>query len=209
MQIHSQNFSHNTAIPGEFAFAVADPAAHVALSTNRNPQLSWSAAPANTRSFVLCCIDDDVPTQGDDVNQEGRSVPADLPRTEFVHWLIADIPAEITSLAAGSCSDGISAGGKSQPAGPRGSVQGVNDYTGWFAGDAQMAGTYLGYDGPCPPWNDSLVHHYHFTVYALDKSSLGLPPGFDLTALRQALDGHVLAQATLTGRYSLNPEVPA
>lgn len=207
MQLSSENFSDQQAIPGEFAFGVSDPAQHVALSSNRNPQLSWSGAPDGTRSFVICCIDSDVPTRPDDVNQEGREVPADLPRTEFVHWLMADIPADITRLDAGSCSDGITPGGKTSPAGPEGSIQGVNDYTAWFAGDADMKGTYLGYDGPCPPWNDSLVHHYHFTVYAIDRPSLGLKPGFDLAALRKALMGRVLAQASLTGTYTLNPRL--
>ncbi len=209
MQIRSDNFDHGQPIPGEFAFGVPDPASHVALSSNRNPQLSWSGAPAGTRSFVICCIDTDVPTKPDDVNQEGRLVPADLPRTEFVHWLIADIPASVTEIAAGTCSDGITAGGKRSPAGPAGSVQGVNDYTGWFSGDPDMAGTYLGYDGPCPPWNDSLVHHYHFTVYAINQDSLQLPSGFNLTDLRKLLMGRVLAEATITGTYSLNPDVTA
>lgn len=209
MKIRSDSFPDQGAIPGEFAFGVIDPQSHVALSRNRNPHLAWTDVPEGTGSFVLCCIDSDVPTRGDDVNQEGRSVPADLPRTEFVHWLMADIPAAQRELAAGSCSDGISAGGKRSPAGPDGSVQGVNDYTGWFAGDADMAGTYLGYDGPCPPWNDSIVHHYHFILYALDVPSLGLSGGFDLAALRKALMGRVLAEARLTGRYSLNPDVPA
>ncbi len=205
MKLSSTAFSNNSRIPGEFAFGVMDQAKHVALSDNRNPPLKWTDVPAGTRSFALCCIDTDVPTRPDDVNQEGRSVPADLPRTEFVHWLIADIPASFRGFTAGSCSDGITAGGKRAPSGPADSVQGVNDYTSWFANDPDMTGTYLGYDGPCPPWNDSLVHHYHFTLYALDRDSLGLASGFSLNELRQALLGRVLAQASLTGTYSLNP----
>lgn len=207
MQIRSDSFEHMLAIPGEFAFGVPDTSEHVALSDNRNPHLAWSEIPEGTRSFVICCIDTDVPTKPDDVNQEGREIPDTLPRTEFVHWLIADIPAGISDLDAGSCSDGIVSGGKTKPSGPDGSIQGINDYTGWFAGDADMAGDYLGYDGPCPPWNDSLIHHYHFTVYAIDQESLELPAGFDLTALRKALDGRVLGEATLTGTYTLNPRL--
>ncbi len=49
---------------------------------------------------------------------------------------------------------------------------GINSYTGWFASDPQMEGDYFGYDGPCPPWNDSIVHHYIFTLYALDINEL-------------------------------------
>ena len=71
-----------------------DPEQRVALSTNRNPHLRWSDVPEGCRSFVILCVDPDVPTVGDDVNQEGRSVSADLPRTDFVHWLMVDVPAD-------------------------------------------------------------------------------------------------------------------
>jgi Raf kinase inhibitor-like YbhB/YbcL family protein len=207
MQLRSDNFQHGQPIPPEFAFArQAHP---VALSDNRNPHLAWKNAPAGTRSFALAVIDTDVPSKPDDVNQEGRIVPADLPRVEFVHWLMADIPAECGELADGSCSDDVTPRGKREPFGPPGSVQGVNSYTDWFAGDANMDGTYLGYDGPCPPWNDSIVHHYHFHLYALDTERLALKPGFTLAELRAAIAGHVLAEAVLTGTYSLNPNVPA
>ncbi len=203
MQLRSDNFENGRTIPAEFAFGRrADP---VALSDNRSPHLAWKDAPPATRSFVLTCIDTDVPSRGDDVNQAGRTVPADLPRVEFVHWLMANIPAECGELAAGSCSDGITARGKREPFGPPGSVQGVNDYTGWFAGDADMGGDYLGYDGPCPPWNDSLLHHYRFKVHALNVAALPLAGGFSLAELRAAMAGHVLAEAELVGTYSLNP----
>lgn len=202
MHLHSNNFQNNAPIPGELAFAVmGDP---VTLSTNRNPHLAWKDAPDGTRSFVLTCIDSDAPTRADDVNKADRQVPADLPRTEFVHWLMANIPRECGELGEGSCSEGVEAHGKRDLVGPPGSIQGVNDFTGWFAGDAEMAGDYRGYDGPCPPWNDALRHRYHFTIHALDVAALALPPGFDLATLRAAMDGHVLASAELTGIYTLN-----
>ena len=207
MHLRSDSFQHGQPIPSRFAFC--KPGSPVALSDNCSPHLAWRDAPAGTRSFVLTCIDTDVPSKLDDVNKEGRTVPADLPRGEFVHWLMANIPVECAELAEGACSDEITPRGKQQPFGPPGSVQGVNDYTGWFAGDADMGGTYLGYDGPCPPWNDTLVHHYHFHVYALDTEALPLTPGFTLAQLRAAMNGHVLAEATLTGTYSLNPAVSA
>jgi Raf kinase inhibitor-like YbhB/YbcL family protein len=207
MQLRSDNFQHGKPIPPACAFG--KPGKPVALSDNRNPHLAWKNAPTGTRSFVLTCIDPDVPSKPDDVNQEGRKVPADLPRIEFVHWLMVNIPAECGELSEGSCSDDITPRGKTEPFGPPGSVQGVNNYTDWFAGDADMGGTYLGYDGPCPPWNDTLVHHYHFRIHALDTENLPLKPGFTLAELRAAMTGHVLAEATLTGTYSLNPSVPA
>lgn len=203
MQLRSDSFASDQPIPPRFAFG--KPGAPMALSDNLSPHLAWRDAPAATRSFVLTCIDPDVPSRGDDVNQSGRSVPADLPRVEFVHWLMANIPAECGELAAGACSDEISPRGKREPFGPPGSVQGVNDYTGWFAGDPEMAGQYLGYDGPCPPWNDALLHHYHFTISALDVASLPLSEGFTLDALRAAMAGHVLATAEVVGTYTLNP----
>lgn len=203
MQLRSDSFAHGQPIPPEFAFGRrADP---FALSDNRSPHLAWKDAPPGTRSFVLTVIDPDVPSRGDDVNKAGRSVSADLRRVEFVHWLMADIPPECAELAAGACSDGVVAHGKHAPFGPSGSVQGMNDFTGFFAGDADMVGEYLGYDGPCPPWNDELVHHYHFRVAALDVPALGLARGFTLTQLREAMDGHVLAEAEWMGTYSINP----
>lgn len=207
MRVTSQSFEHGLAIPGEFAFAVPDPDTHVRLSDNRNPHLAWSDVPEGTQSFVISIIDDDVPTRPDDVNQEGREVPAELARCEFVHWLICDLDPAVRAIAAGSCAEGVQPHGKQEPTGPHGSVQGENDYTGWFAGDTDMSGSYRGYDGPCPPWNDSLVHHYHHTVYALSVPSLNLAPGFGLTELRQAMEGKVLASATLVGTYTLNPRL--
>ncbi len=206
MQLRSDDFDDQQPIPAALAFgqpgADGEPCV---LSANRNPHLAWRNAPPGTLSFAILCIDVDVPTVGDDVNQPGRSVPASLPRTEFVHWLLVDVPADTHQIAQGACSDGVVAHGKRAPQGPAGSRQGVNDYTGWFAGDAAMAGDYLGYDGPCPPWNDELVHRYRFVLCALDVAALDLPARFALADVRRAMHGHVLAEATLTGTYTLNP----
>lgn len=207
MKLTSNSFRPNGRIPGRCAFAVQSPRDHVRLADNRNPHLKWAGAPEGTRSFVLTCIDGDAPTRPDDVNQAGREVPADLPRAEFVHWLMVDIPPSVSEIAEGSCSHGVVARGKSAPAGPAGSRQGVNDYSGWFAGDAQMGGTYSGYDGPCPPWNDARAHRYVFEVIATDLERCDVGDGFNLAALRTALEGHVLARANITGRYSLNPRI--
>jgi phospholipid-binding protein, PBP family len=133
MQLRSDSFQNGQRIPATCGFGkAADP---FALSDNRSPHLAWKDAPHATRSFVLTCIDTDVPSRGDDVNQPGRTVPAELPRVEFVHWLMANIPAECAELGEGACSDEVTARGKRDPFGPPGSVQGLNDFTGWFAGD--------------------------------------------------------------------------
>jgi Raf kinase inhibitor-like YbhB/YbcL family protein len=70
-----------------------------------------------------------------------------------------------------------------------------------------MEGDYYGYDGPCPPWNDSIVHHYVFTVYALDVSELEVEGEATPENVLAALQGHVLDKAKITGLYSLNPRV--
>lgn len=207
MKLSSDSFSDGQPIPGEYAFCIADAARRVCLGANRNPQLTWTDAPAATRSFVVICHDPDVPSRGDDVNQEGRSVPATLPRVDFFHWVLVDLPASRTGIAAGEFSRDVTPRGKTGPAAPQGTRQGINDYTGWFAGDGDMAGDYYGYDGPCPPWNDELPHRYVFTVFALDLETLPLAGKFTGAEVRQAMQGHVLAQASLTGRYTLNPAV--
>lgn len=207
MKLISKTFKDGALIPGRCSFCIKAPKGHVALSQNLNPHLAWSGAPAGTRSFVLTVVDVDVPTKPDDVNQEGREVPADLPRAEFVHWLMVDIPANVTEIAEGSSSAGVVPKGKTAPKGPEGSRQGVNDYTSWFNGDANMGGTYLGYDGPCPPWNDSIGHRYTFTIHATDLDQASVKGAYTLADVRNALDGHVLASASITGRYSLNPRL--
>jgi Raf kinase inhibitor-like YbhB/YbcL family protein len=203
MRLSSQSFKHMGPIPARCAFGRPGPDSPCVLSDNLNPHLAWEGAPAGTRSFVLMCIDSDVPNKPDDVNQEGREVPADLPRVDFVHWLMVDIPADCRGLAEGQCSNGITPKGKQDPPGPPGSRQGINDYTNWFAGDPEMGGDWYGYDGPCPPWNDPLLHHYHFRLYALDLPSLGLSGRFTVDQAREAMKGHVLAEAAITGTYTL------
>ena len=205
MKLASKTFEDGGPIPPRCAFGVYDPKTHVRLSDNRNPHLAWSDLPEGTRSLVIVCHDSDVPSRGDDVNQEGRTVPADLPRVDFFHWVLVDLPPEPAEIAEGEVSDGVTARGKPGPAALRGARHGINDYTGWFRGDPDMEGTYYGYDGPCPPWNDEIVHHYHFTMYALDLEKLPVEGTFGGDEVRRAMDGHILGQARITGTYHINP----
>ena len=207
MQLTSKSFSDGAPIPGEFAFAVIDPVNHIALSTDRNPELAWSNIPEGTKSFALICHDPDVPTRVDDVNKEGREIAESFPRDQFFHWVLLDIPATVREIPAGSQSDRITPKGKPGPAAPGGLRHGLNDYTKWFAGDANMGGAYYGYDGPCPPWNDLRLHHYVFTLYALDVPRVEVHGDFTGANARLAIAGHVLAQASLTGTYTLNPRL--
>jgi Raf kinase inhibitor-like YbhB/YbcL family protein len=209
MQLTSTALRDNHPIPGEYAFAVPDPANHVAFSDNKNPPLAWQDLPPGTKSLVLICHDPDVPSKPDDVNQEERTVPNDLPRVDFFHWVLVDLAPTPAEIAAGEFSDGVTAGGKPGPEASRNTRQGINSYSDWFAGDEQMKGAYFGYDGPCPPWNDSIVHRYIFTLYALDVAPCPIEGEFTGPDVRNAIQGHVLDKASLTGLYSLNPDVKA
>ena len=207
MKLTSESFTDMGEIPGRCAFAVPDARTHVRLSDNRNPQLAWSGLPAGTRSLALVCHDYDVPSKPDDVNKDGRQIPATLPRVDFFHWLLVDLKPFEKPIAEGEFSNGVTARGKPGPQAPRGARQGLNDYTSWFASDAEMKGDYYGYDGPCPPWNDTIVHHYVFTLYALDIEKCPLPDGFRGATLLSAIKGHILDNARITGVYTLNLSV--
>jgi Raf kinase inhibitor-like YbhB/YbcL family protein len=204
MQLKSNSIQEGKPIPQTNAMGVpADGGPKP--GPNKSPHLAWSGAPASTRSFALLCVDLDAPTKADDVNKTDRSVPYDLPRAEFVHWVLADIPATVTELAEGADAQGMTARGKPAGKQPHG-TRGVNDYTSWFAGDTELRGTYAGYDGPWPPFNDERRHRYVFTLYALDQERLGLEGAFTAADVRKAIAGHVLAEAKLTGTYAINPK---
>lgn len=203
MELTSPTLTDASPMPGENAFAVPHPTSRVTFAANRNPALHWTGAPEGTRSFALLFIDRDAPSVGDDVNQEDRQVAADLPRVDFTHWVLIDLPPETRSITESAFCEGVTAGGKSgMSEGPR---EGINDYTGWFAGDPDMEGTYKGYDGPCPPWNDTIPHRYDFTLYALDVDTLDVGADFTADDVLAAMEGHVLDTASLQVTYTLNP----
>lgn len=200
MQIRSESFEYGKPIPSAFAAGTPE-----GFGPNRNPHLAWSETPEGTRSFALLCIDPDVPTVGEMVNKEGVEIPADQPRTEFFHWAAVDIPADFTEIAEGAASEGVTKGGKRTPEGLGGARQGLNDYTKWFDGDPDLGGDWLGYDGPYPPANDLRLHRYFFRVFALDVETLDIPDRFAGPDVLAAIQGHVLAEASYYGSYTLNP----
>jgi Raf kinase inhibitor-like YbhB/YbcL family protein len=207
MKLTSESFTDQGVIPERNAFGKIDGQNHVALAGNANPHLAWSDAPQATQSFAVICHDPDVPSKPDDVNQEDREIPSSLPRVDFYHWALIDIPASVTQIAEAAYSDGITPRGKAGPLALDGTRQGVNDFTTWFAADRDMNGDYFGYDGPCPPWNDSIPHRYVFTVYALDIAELPFEGRFTGGDVIKAIQGHVLAQASIMGTYTLNPRL--
>ena len=117
MRIWSDSFEHRGEIPLEFAMGQAD-----GFAGNRNPHLAWDGVPEGTKSFALLCIDPDVPTVAAMVGRADVQIPVEQPRTDFVHWAMADIAADVRSIAAGSCSDGPVVRGKQSPAGPAGAL---------------------------------------------------------------------------------------
>ncbi|CAN5304187.1 YbhB/YbcL family Raf kinase inhibitor-like protein [soil metagenome] len=215
MKLTTTSFVDRQVMPSELALGVIDLDKHVALSDNLNPDFAWSELPAGTRSLALVCVDPDAPSIGTDVNQPGRVVSASLPRADFHHWALIDLPVDSRPIERGEFSAKVTPRGKGGPAFARldGTLvrQAINDYTGWFAGDSDMGGDWYGYDGPCPPWNDALVHRYVFTLYALDIGQLPIAAAgagrFTAPDVLAAIRPHVLGQASLTGVYTLNPSL--
>ena len=207
MKLTSTSWVNGDRIPARYAAGRIAAGGGVEFSDNVNPHLAWAELPPGSRSLVLICHDFDVPSKPDDVNQPDREVPADLPRVDFHHWVMVDLPPVPSEIAEGEYSHGFTPRGKPGPQTLRGARHGVNDYTAWFAGDAQMAGQYFGYDGPFPPFNDSLVHHYVFTLYALSVPRLPVEGAFTGEQVRAALAGLMLDSATFSGTYTLNPRL--
>lgn len=204
MKLISNSWVNGDRIPPRFAAGRLASGAGVEFSDNINPHLSWSDVPSAAQSLVLVCHDFDVPSRGDDVNRTDREVPADLPRVDFFHWLLVDLPPKAGQIQEGEFSRGFTPRGKPGPQAARGTRQGLNDYTAWFASDPQMSGRYFGYDGPFPPFNDTLVHHYLFTLYAVSVAQLPVEGEFNGAQVLQALSGRVLDSATFSGTYTLN-----
>ena len=178
-------------IPAKFAYCQPDGKGRTVTGGNISPAISWSGAPAGTKSYALIVVDPDVPAKFDTANKPGHVIAVDFPRQNFYHWVLADIPANMQGLPEGKNSGGVTPGGK-----PAGSteygINGLNDYG------------FGGYDGPCPPWNDERLHHYHFIVYALDIASVGLSGPIKGQEVEAAIEGHVLAQGEVVGTYTTN-----
>ena len=183
-------------IPGIFAFCVPAAEGHTRRGPDKSPAMKWSKGPAGTASYAIVMYDTDVPTSFDTANKEGQIVPADMKRRDaYYHWILVDTPASVTELPEGAESSGPEA----KPLGPsKYGLRGSHDAAGGGRG---------GYDGPCPPWNDAIPHHYHFTVYALNVANLGLSGAFTGADTARAMEGHVLAKGEVVGLYTQNPDV--
>lgn len=205
MTLSSTSFADGQPLHPKFALGVT-PGYDAAAVFNVSPHLAWADVPPATRSFVVTCIDPDAP-ESKETDASGQ-IPEDRARTDFVHWVLYDVPADRRELGEGEDSVGQTARGKDASVRPYG-TRGQNGYTAYFEGDTDLEGAYHGYDGPYPPFNDARVHRYVFTVYALDADTLGLAPGATWEAVKAALKGHVLEQAAVHGTYTLHPDLLA
>jgi Raf kinase inhibitor-like YbhB/YbcL family protein len=157
--------SEPLAVTASFENEASIPLAHTADGDNASPPLSWSGAPDGTRSFVVIVDDPD----------------AAQPKP-FVHWIVYDLPATVTSLREGLPTEPVLPH-------PEGTMQGTNSRGA------------TGYFGPKPPVGDP-AHAYHVQVFALDVPSLDLDPGAKREAVIAAMEGHVLATGTIIGTFS-------
>ena len=148
MEIKSPAFENEGMIPSEYTCD----------GKNISPQLKWENIPDHTKSLALICDDPDAPA-GD-----------------WVHWVIFNIPPDVTEL-----EENIPLSKELK----NGAVQGLNDFR------------KNGYGGPCPP---SGTHRYYFKLFALD---IMLAPDANAkkSDLLDAMQGHILAQAQIMGKY--------
>jgi Raf kinase inhibitor-like YbhB/YbcL family protein len=205
LRVSVDTFKNGEMIPNKYAFCVPAAQGHTAPGPNFSPSISWSRGPRDTKSYAIMLYDTDSPAeQREKINKEGVTMTPAIPRRTFYHWVLVDIPARVRSLEEGADSDARVVHGK--PAKPAAvGVRGLNDYTRITADNDAMKGQYYGYDGPCPPWNDKVVHHYHFAVFALSVRSLDLPQGFDGDAALEVMKDKILAQGEVVGLYTQNP----
>lgn len=208
MTLESTSIADGQPIPEAYALHVPTPDGRSDFGGgDRSPHLRWSGEPEGTRSFAISVVDPEVPADRTRMGVEGLSLGDDESRVEFAHWLVVDIPADVHELPEAAGGEGFVAHGRPPDPPVPGAVSGQNGYGGLFEGNPDLEGTYAGWDGPYPPWNDQHVHPYVTTVHALDVTTVGLQPGFTLRDFRAAIDGHVLDEATIVPTYTLNPSL--
>jgi Raf kinase inhibitor-like YbhB/YbcL family protein len=191
-------------LANKHAFCVAAAQGHLKGGQNINPSVSWSKGPKGTQSYAIILTDTDSPKeQRDKMNKEGETLTSAVARQTYYHWVLVDIPANVTAVKEGADANARVPHGR--PADSTVGVKGLNDFTKYTASNEALKGKYFGYDGPCPPWNDENLHHYHFTVYALSVKSLGLPKEFDPPAAVEAMKGKVLAEGKFDAIFTTNP----
>jgi len=152
LTLRSTAFFHGAEIPSTYSCEGAD----------ISPPLEWTGVPESARSLVLIVDDPDAP--------DPRA-----PKMTWVHWVLYNLPTDITGLAEGVSPDKL----------PEGTEAGLNDWK------------KSAYGGPCPPIGS---HRYFYKLYALDTVLKGLHQATK-AAVEAAMKGHILAQTELVGTY--------
>jgi len=121
------------------------------------------------------------PLHWEDVPEGTKSIALicddpDAPMGTWVHWVLFNLSAETRELAENIPPDRTL---------PNGARQGTSDFG------------RIGYGGPCPP---SGTHRYFFKIYALD-AQIDLAAGAKKAQLLKAVEGHILDQGQLIGKY--------
>ena len=143
-------------------YVVSEDAGFGSAGENKSPHLKWTGAPAGTKSFAVTCYDPDAPTG-----------------SGFWHWLVVNIPPDVTELALGAGSKGGAL--------PKGALQTRTDYG------------FAGYGGPCPPEGDH-PHRYLFTVFAVNEM-LGVKADTPAAQIGFNLHFKTLAKAEIMGLF--------
>ena len=133
----------------------------VADGGNTSPQLSWSGAPEGTQSYVVTCFDPDAPTP-----------------SGFWHWVLVDLPADVTSLDTGAAANTL----------PGKAFHVRND------------GGQQGFMGAAPPKGD-MPHRYFYVVHAVSEPSLGVDDSASPAVVSFNLAFKTLARAVMHGTY--------
>jgi Raf kinase inhibitor-like YbhB/YbcL family protein len=150
IKLYSSAFKDGDFIPSKFSCE----------GTNVSPQLSWNDAPKDVKSFAIV-VDD-----------------PDAPGGDFVHWVIYNIPGNLSELPEDVPHSGNI---------PGGIIYGANGFG------------RIGYGGPCPPAGKP--HRYIFKIYALDTVLHHLESGATMKQLLNAINNHIIAEGRLTGKY--------
>lgn len=192
LQVHG--VTDGKAISSEYAYCAPDQK----QGANLRPSLEWHSVPAAAKSLAVIMVDPDVPTDFTDAGKEGKTIPADMKRQNFYHWLAFNIPTHTSRLSAGKGT------GKDKSPLSAGK-EWVNDYAA-FHKDTP-ATIFTGYDGPCPPWNDARLHHYHIQLHALDVEVLTPATNATPKEVAALIERHSIAQSKVTGTYTLNKDL--
>lgn len=147
---------------------------------NLRPAISWNAV-KNAKSYAIVVSDPDVPADTRRANDEKVKIGKKDERQTFYHWVQFNIPADVTRIAGGPATIGYGVGAKN---------------------DVSKA---TGYDGPCPPWNDARIHHYHFRVVALDTAKLELEESALAIDAFEAINAHAIEDGEQVATFTLNP----